>query len=422
MKKGNKSLALGYKQSDVGIIPDGWSVDSFSSVTPKNERNGIVDGPFGSNLKTIHYRNSGIPIITSGYVTEGHFFADSYLYVDSEKFEQEKRSAVGPGDIVMAKIGARCGASAILPAWHQVSILSGNALKITVDESRHSTFYVWQVLWHLYFTGRIQHLRTVGAQPAISMAALKKYKLALPPLPEQRAIAAILRTWDTAISLTQSIIAEKQERKRALMQPLLTGKRRLPGFGGKWKSLKLGELFDERNENAQTGLPLLSITADRGVILQSDSTKKDTSNEDKTLYRRICPGDIGYNTMRMWQGRSALSTLEGIVSPAYTIVTPKKNADAKYFSYLFKSNPVIHLFFRNSQGLVDDTLNCKFHDFARVKVNVPPKDEQIAIAKVLMKSDDELALLDLKLAALKEQKKGLMQKLLTGEWRVGVGR
>src|SRR3989304_630645 len=137
-------LKKGYKQTDIGVIPTEWEVEKLESVTPKNAKFGIVDGPFGSNLKTIHYRKSGIPIITSGYVTEGRFEAIEYLYVDQEKFNQEKRSTVRPGDIVMAKIGARCGASAILPESHQTGILSGNALKITVDESRHSTFYVWQ--------------------------------------------------------------------------------------------------------------------------------------------------------------------------------------------------------------------------------------------------------------------------------------
>lgn len=84
------------------------------------------------------------------------------------------------------------------------------------------------------------------------------------------------------------------------------------------------------------------------------------------------------------QGRSALSELEGIVSPAYTIVTPKKNADSLFFSYLFKTPKLMNLFWRNSQGLVDDTLNCKFKDFEIVKVNLPKtKEEQTAIAQVL---------------------------------------
>ena len=123
----------GYKQTEVGVIPEEWDAAPLNSITPQNRKNGIVDGPFGSNLKTIHYRTAGIPIVTSGYVTDGRFHAEKYLYVDREKFIEEKRSAVQPGDIVMAKIGERCGASAILPLTHEIGILSGNALKISVE-------------------------------------------------------------------------------------------------------------------------------------------------------------------------------------------------------------------------------------------------------------------------------------------------
>lgn len=113
-------LKPGYRETEVGIIPEDWGFNTLASVTPVNAKNGIVDGPFGSNLKIIHYRKQGIPIITSGFVTEGKFYADNYIYVDKKKFDEEKRSAVHPGDIVMAKIGARCGASAILPKHTQL--------------------------------------------------------------------------------------------------------------------------------------------------------------------------------------------------------------------------------------------------------------------------------------------------------------
>lgn len=72
-----ETLRPGYKLTEVGVIPEDWSVDSVESVTPRGGKNGIVDGPFGSNLKTIHYRKSGIPIVTSGYVTDGRFLAES---------------------------------------------------------------------------------------------------------------------------------------------------------------------------------------------------------------------------------------------------------------------------------------------------------------------------------------------------------
>ena len=158
----------GYKQTEIGVIPEDWDAVALESVTSPGSRYGIVDGPFGSNLKSIHYRTSGIPIITSGYVTDGSFSAERYSYVDRDKFEKEKRSAVNPGDIVMAKIGERCGASAILPDSHETGILSGNALKVTVDSERHSNRYIHHYLWNLHSSGALRALRAVGAQPAIS--------------------------------------------------------------------------------------------------------------------------------------------------------------------------------------------------------------------------------------------------------------
>ena len=173
---------------------------------------------------------------------------------------------------------------------------------------------------------------------------------------------------------TEKLIEKLKLCKRALMQQLLTVKKRLPGFSGEWKEVKLGDIFDERNEINRDDLPLLSITGDKGVIYQSESDKRDISNDDKSKYKRICPNDIGYNTMRMWQGRSALSNIEGIVSPAYTIVTPHKNVDVRFMAMLIQQPRIIYDFWTHSQGLVSDTLNCKYPDFCQVKVRIPSKE------------------------------------------------
>lgn len=255
----------------------------------------------------------------------------------------------------------------------------------------------------------------------IGQGDLEKVEVPLPPFPEQKIIASVLSIWDEAISKTKALISKKEQHKKWLMQNLLTGKKKLKRFEKeKWDECHLGDLFTERTETRYFDLPLLSVGAS-GIYPQSDSVKKDTSNEDKSKYKRICPGDIGYNTMRMWQGRSALSELEGIVSPAYTIVIPKKNADSKFFAYLFKTPKVMNQFWRNSQGLVDDTLNCKFKDFEIVKVQLPnKKEEQTAISEVLQSADMEIQLLKSKMEKLKEQKKGLMQILLTGKKRLTI--
>ena len=168
----------------------------------------------------------------------------------------------------------------------------------------------------------------------------------------------------------------------------------------------------------ESDLPLLAITGSRGVIPASDIERKDSSTPDKSRYKRIAPGDIGYNTMRMWQGVSAISSLEGIISPAYTVCIPNKGIDAWFMGYLFKFQPVAHLFRRYSQGLVNDTLNLKYYNFAKIKVRIPGFDDQRQIREVFFTVDEEIETLETKLKALEKQKRGLMQKLLTGEVRV----
>ncbi|WP_211235291.1 restriction endonuclease subunit S [Runella zeae] len=215
-------------------------------------------------------------------------------------------------------------------------------------------------------------------------------------------------TWDAAIQTTTTLLAALQKRKKGLMQQLLTPK-------PDWKEVRLGECFSERNETGFNHLPLLAITSSNGVVPRESIEKRDTSNEDKSKYLRICKGDIGYNTMRMWQGVSGVSQYEGIVSPAYTILIPRQEINV---SYLFKFSPMIHLFWRYSQGLVDDTLNCKYDSFRRIKINLPSLAEQIHIAAILNTADAELRQTEAYLEKLKTQKRGLMQQLLTGKVRV----
>ena len=122
--------------------------------------------------------------------------------------------------------------------------------------------------------------------------------------------------------------------------------------------------------------------------------------------------------MRMWQGRSALSGMEGIVSPAYTIVIPNGNVNPFFIISLIQQPRVVYDFWAHSQGLVDDTLNCKFPNFSQVKVLIPSLAEQTAIAEVLMSADKEIEIAKTKLSSFRNQKRGLMQQLLTGKKRV----
>jgi type I restriction enzyme S subunit len=385
-----------------GQIPADWSVAKvadFGKVhtgnTPLTSEIDNYDGDFF--------------FVSPGDLSEEKFISKTEKTLTEKGFLSARKFP--KGSVLFTCIGSTIGKSGIattdLAANQQINA-------IVVNDDNLNEFLYYQLERN---AKRIKLIAGEQAVPIINKSQFEKVKVLRAPLPEQRAIAKVLGKMDEAINANKQLIAQKELRKKWLMQNLLTGKKRLKGFGGEWEEYSLGEMFAERNERNTDELPLLSI-GQNGVYPQGESIKKDTSNTDKSKYKKICVGDIGYNTMRMWQGRSALSTLEGIVSPAYTILKPKKAADALFFSYLFRTPKMVNLFWRNSQGLVGDTLNCKYKDFSIVKAVLPLKDEQTAIAQILQAVDKELSLLKAKTEKLKEQKKGMMQVLLTGKKRL----
>ena len=257
---------------------------------------------------------------------------------------------------------------------------------------------------------------------SINSTQLKEFPVLLPPLPEQRKIAEILRTWDEAIEKLEALRAAKLRQYSALTRRFFDPCH--PAFQPRrnsWREFELGEVFHERSQSSEEGDVLLSITMSEGVIDRSDVGRKDTSNEDKSRYKLILPGDLGYNTMRMWQGVSGLSALRGIVSPAYTIVTPdNRNIAARYAAHLFKSRRMVFDFERYSQGLTSDTWNLKFPAFSKIKVFLPPVEQQKKQAELLDMMREEIAAVERQSKTLTRQKRGLMQKLLTGKWQVKV--
>lgn len=377
------NIPQGYKDSPLGIIPKDWEVKKISDFAPLQR---------GFDLPADKITAGAYPVVYSNGVLNSHI----------------EYKAKGPG-VVTGRSGT-IGKVTYVESdfWpHNTSLwvtdFKGNNPKFV--------FYVYKYIG-------LSKFASGSGVPTLNRNDVHVSKVAVPPIEEQRQIIRVLELWDTAIEEQSKLIEKLNLRKRALMQQLLTGKKRLPGFTEDWKEIKLGDIFDERNEINCDNLPLLSITSDKGVIYQSESDKRDISNNDKSKYKRICPNDIGYNTMRMWQGRSALSDIEGIVSPAYTIVTPKESVDVRFMAMLIKQSRVVYDFWTHSQGLVSDTLNCKFSDFCQVKVRIPVKQEQIAIADLFQKTDKEIELAKEKSANLQSQKRGLMQQLLTGKKRV----
>ncbi|HOY23739.1 MAG TPA: restriction endonuclease subunit S [Cellvibrio sp.] len=180
-----------------------------------------------------------------------------------------------------------------------------------------------------------------------------------------------------------------------------------------WETKKLGALFSQRKEKGHVNLPLLAITGEGGIVPRDSLERRDTSNSDKSKYLLIRKNDIAYNTMRMWQGVSGLSAYDGIASPAYTVCVANAGVSPNYAAHLFKFPQLIQVFHRNSQGMVDDTLNLKFENFSPIKVKIPLLPEQQKIAAILTSVDDVIESTQAQINKLKDLKTGMMQELLT---------
>ncbi|MDO4268091.1 MAG: restriction endonuclease subunit S [Eubacteriales bacterium] len=136
-----------------------------------------------------------------------------------------------------------------------------------------------------------------------------------------------------------------------------------------WEQRKLGECFTERLESMPEG-ELISVTINDGIKRFSELGKHDSSNDDKSKYKKVCVGDIAYNSMRMWQGASGYSPYEGIVSPAYTVLSPNSKIISRCLAYQFKLPEMIHAFQTNSQGITSDNWNLKFPAFSKINISV----------------------------------------------------
>ena len=397
----SNNIPQGYKATALGIIPQEWEVMRLGD---------IVSITSGESPSLYHLKAEGkYPYVKVEDLNNCEKYQES-----SREYSDDNNTTIKAGSIIFPKRGASILNNKVRIAAKDIQ-MDSNMMAITPHTAIVDTEFLYIRILH----ERLYRIADTSSIPQINNKHIIPYKIAVPPLAEQRKIAEVLGVWDEAIEKQARLIEKLALRKRALMQRLLSAKLRLPGFSEPWKIHKLQELFTERNETNRTDLPLLSITGDRGVILQTESEKRDTSNDDKSKYKRIAKGDIGYNTMRMWQGRSALSGLEGIVSPAYTMVVPNTtDVDGYYMSVLFKQPRLVYDFWTHSQGLVGDTLNCKYRDFGQVHICCPPLAEQKAITEVLTAADREIELAKEKLERLRRQKRGLMQQLLTGKKRV----
>ena len=241
---------------------------------------------------------------------------------------------------------------------------------------------------------------------------IETIKVQIPSVSEQNIVSALFSVLDARIVAQAQLVESLKKYKRGLLSHLIAQKKSFD-TSGEWKTVKLGHIFKERTERAKGNETLLAVTISNGVQRRDEIDLKDNSSDDKSNYKCVYIGDIAYNTMRMWQGASGVSPYNGIVSPAYTIVTPIRPDlhNMTFWAYYFKYSPLVQTFQKFSQGLTSDTWNLKFPQFSEITVTMPPISEQDKIAECLSVFDEHCKCEDEKLQALLQVRTSLLQQL-----------
>ena len=275
---------------------------------------------------------------------------------------------------------------------------------------------------------------TSGSMKNITQDELLSLKIAIPPLPEQKKIAQILSTWDQAITATEQLLTNSQQQKKALMQQLLTGKKRLLDdsgvvFSGEWEQVKVSDLLKNRKEKQipTADVPLFSLTIEDGVTPKSDRYNREflVKNTDEKKYKVVRPKDIVYNPANLRWGAINYSRVAHsvVVSPIYEVlyVAEKDKISLEFIAQKLMTRDQINRFAAMVEGTLVERMAVKIEPFLATKLSIPPSlKEQQEIAAVLSAADQEIETLQKKLECLKQEKKALMQQLLTGKRRVKV--
>ncbi len=280
--------------------------------------------------------------------------------------------------------------------------------------------------------------RTSG-QTGIEMDVLKSFPMHLPPLPEQRKIAKILSTWDGAIRATERLISNSKNQKKSLLQQLVKGKKRFKKINGvnDFKKNSYGEIprdwdypqikdicipLTEKNTHKKD-YPVLSCSKHIGFLDSLKYFKKKVFSDDTSGYRIIPKGCFGFPSNHIEEGSIGLQNIYemGIVSPIYVIFkADQERVNNTYLFYLLKTEHYRQIFSAATNASVDRRGSLRWKEFKTIHIPLPSLEEQQKIADVIVNADKEIKTLEQQLSYLIQEKKSLMQQLLTGKRRVKI--
>jgi len=398
-------------------IPSDWEVMELLEISNGKISNGVFNDPkkVGSGYRLINVLDLyNEPNIDASKL--------SLLSIDSKEFERNK---VKCGDVFFTRSSlklegiAHCNIN--LDNREDITF-DGHIMKLSPNQEiiypKYLRLYCISNLARQFFMSRAKQntMTTIGQDDISDML------IPIPPLSEQCAIAHILSLMDTAINQNNQLIAQKELRKKWLMQNLLTGKKRLKGFGGEWKEIHIRDVSDEvslRNKEDKQ-LTVLSCTKYDGLVESLEYWGRKIFADDISTYKIVPKNHFAYATNHIEEGSIGYqdSFDEALISPMYTVFKTDSSINDLYFYKLLKSHMLIYQYQNRMEGSIDRRGGLRWDAFSIIKIHLPSYDEQTAIVQVLQAADKEIQLLKAKTDKLREQKKGMMQVLLTGKKRL----
>ncbi|WP_312346387.1 restriction endonuclease subunit S [Chryseobacterium binzhouense] len=388
-----------YKQTELGLIPEEWQVKKLGELG--EFKNGINKDKedFGFGIPMINLMDIfGINILNNSNIFNSLVNASAS---DIENYNLKK------GDVIFVRSSVKptgVGLTTLINDDFPNVVYSGFLIRFRTNSNFLNDKFKIHCFHADYFRNKLISKSTISANTNINQVALSSLGLILPPLPEQKAIADCLSTWDVAIDKQSQLIELLTQRKKALMQQLLTGKKRLPGFSEDWKEVKLGEISLKKSSTLQANSieenkGIYNVYGANGIIANIDFFS------EKEKYIGIVKDGSGVGNLMLCDANSSvLGTLDII-----------KNNHKTNLIFLFLILSKINFKKFTVGGAIP---HIYYKDYSKEKIHIPSLSEQTAIAEILATADRELQLQKEKLTQLQTQKKGLMQVLLTGKKRL----
>ena len=423
------SVREGYKQTEIGVIPEEWEVVKLADICDVKGGKRLPKGEKLISIETAH------PYIRVSDMYMGGIRVEDIMFVPEEVQPKIKNYTISKNDLFISVAGT-LGLVGTVPTKLNGANLTENADKLTNIQA--DRIYLLYVLMSDLIQNIIKKETTLNAQPKLALTRIKTFLIPFPPLPEQRKIAAILSSVDKKIEAIDERIAKTEKLKKGLMQKLLRDgightefkESEIGRIPKEWEVVKLDSLAKlvtkgttpttlgySFQENGINFVKVESLDSDGHIDALKFAYISEEANEAMRR-SQIEEGDILYSIAGAL-GRLAIannSILPANTNQALSIIRLKNKMQNQYIYYFLSSNYIKRHIDRINVQMAQ--ANLSLQNIKNFKIALPPLPEQKQIAKILSNTDNKLDTLREKKTRYEQLKKGLMQKLLTGEVRV----